>query len=55
MDEHKCRFNLWRVLMGVCSLTGNLQEKTEELKSQRENYKNKKAEAYSVVVVSPKK
>jgi hypothetical protein len=27
IDELKIRFNLWRMLMGVCTLTNNIQQK----------------------------
>jgi hypothetical protein len=27
LDEKKCRFDVWRMLMGVCSINGTLQQK----------------------------
>ena len=42
IDELKYRFNLWRMLLGVISLSSTINQKIEELIAQRENYKAKR-------------
>jgi hypothetical protein len=55
MDKLKIRFNVWRMLMDVCSINSDISSKIEEIKKCRNSFQIKKDEVYKYHVHTPQK